>query len=163
MTPGITNLPSNPTTQATTDPLNPFQGLKYLNSGMNWGDVTLMDPRLLALVDALVADMGGEIHVDCGVQGEHVADSQHGLGKACDVIFPACTLAPLDSILTVLRYPFGGVGYYPHWELAGVTRGGFHLDTRDGPRAAHWLGVAVGGVNQYLALSRETLSTYGCV
>jgi len=67
-------------------------------------------------------------------------NSMHPLGRAIDcVIRNAETREPLpivEQFLIAMRYPWGGVGFYPFWEDPGL-----HLDTRalkGGSRKATW-------------------------
>lgn len=138
--------------------------LKYFKKTDNWGDPDKMDRALLFQLDALRAFVGSPIHVCCGTNLQHLEDSQHYLGKAVDVIFAEKGPGDLlDLLLACSRFGFGGIGVYPSWALDGVVRGGFHLDTRDSPYGALWMGVEQDGQQVYVAMSRDNLRLHGLI
>ena len=138
--------------------------IRNFNPEENWGDPTKMDFALLQELDAFRGFIGTEIHVNCGVQGEHVNNSMHYHGKAVDIMFPSVTKEDLfDLWIAAQRFPeFRGVGLYPDWNLDGRVLGGMHLDSRPGNRAL-WLGKRSEGGNSYLPLTLVNLKTLGLV
>lgn len=98
------------------------------------------------------------IFVLCGTQGIHSVSSQHYLGKAVDILFPLQTLQDLpDLFLGASRFPFTGIGIYPHWGLSGVPIGGLHLDIREAPQRALWLCTIQDGKQAYSKLTWKSL------
>lgn len=88
---------------------------------------------------------------------------EHGKGLAVDVVpAPGNSISLLDLYLTAERGEWTGIGVYPNWDNdgKGTKSGGLHLDKRSGP-AARWLGTGSGKSQQYLALNKVTLQTYG--
>lgn len=90
-----------------------------------------MDLNLLKMLDLLREHVNSSMIILCSneMTRGHVANSQHFLGKAADVMCPGIPL--LDFYLAAERFNFGGIGMYPYWTHAQYGRkGGLHLDTR---------------------------------
>lgn len=67
----------------------------------------------------------------------HAIGSMHYVGKAVDIIIPGMNL--LEAYLEAERWPWGGIGVYPHWCYQGKCVGGLHLDIREvTKRASRW-------------------------
>lgn len=65
---------------------------------------------------------------------------QHGKGKALDLVFYRKKLGDvlvLSQFIFALRFNWGGIGFYPYWNIPGI-----HCDTRkyDKFRAIWWRG-----------------------
>lgn len=90
------------------------------------------NPRLLALLEQLRADIGGlPLHINsgyrCPAHNQNVGgvpNSQHTLGTAADVAVPA-GLNFRQFAWYVDRLPFDGIGYYPDANF-------IHVDVRNG-------------------------------
>lgn len=127
-----------------------------------WGDPKMMDFHLVFLLDAFRTYIQTPIHILCGTQGKHVDGSFHYQGKAVDVYVDGFPGGAWDLLLTVTRFPFGGIGFYPDWEYMGKKGGGLHLDSRPTPlfAAHHWMGVKHGPHQDYIDLTEENLKIY---
>lgn len=107
--------------------------------GFNWGNPDKIDFDLANLLDEFCLQHSLSPVVTSGTQGKHLVDSEHYLGRACDVMFPKLTLKELPDVflkaLTFLSQDgkhFGGIGIYNQWRIApGLAPiGGMHFDTR---------------------------------
>jgi hypothetical protein len=110
-----------------------WRSLRYFSREEFGVDAGRMDHALLRGLDAWRAALGRPVHVNesFALQG-HVADRQHGLGRAVDCWAAAVPFG--EAWLAAEAEPaFTGLGLYPWW-----TPPGFHLDTRDGPRVRWW-------------------------
>lgn len=154
--------------------MNPFANCRYFTGNENWGSPSNMNPVFIQMLDNFQGYIQSKIVVDCGTQGQHVMDSQHALGLAADLILPDFAGRAIDLLLAIARFPFTGVGYYPAWQLSGVTTGGIHLDMRTlaiGQPCHHWMGVpeapgagTAGDTGQtYIALNEANLRQYGAI
>jgi hypothetical protein len=141
-----------------------WTGLKFFRRTENWGNPDKMEKWFLYELDAYREHIGTAILVTCGTGGIHVKGSQHYIGQAADIMFPGKSRAELfDLYMAATRFKFGGIGLYPNWKLEGKELGGLHLDWRQAPVKALWLGAEVNGTQKYLALNTENLRKYGLV
>lgn len=143
-----------------------FTNNPYFTAQENWGDPLKISQTLLDTLTNLRKFLNTPIHINVGTQGTHIQNSQHYLGLAVDCMIENGPLSPLDLILAVTRFPFGGVGYYPLWKAPLMSAGGFHLDVRPmvSGYSARWIGVEDGkGGNTYMELSAENLKKYGVI
>lgn len=87
-------------------------------------DPDRVQPELVYLVDAF-RDYTGKpaiIHVAWEDDG-HVEESAHYTGAAVDLHVEGLPL--IDQWMAAERFPFQGIGLYPHWNSPGL-----HLDVR---------------------------------
>ena len=150
-----------------------WEQLKYFHKGENWGDPHAIADDLLLVLDDFRRYVGASIHILHGVKETgHARKSYHyKVNGACavDIVVPKYPGSPVDLLLTCLRFPFSGVGYYPHWQYNNEQVGGLHLDTRpskqdpDGTtnyRYNRWLGVLRDGRQVYLAMNWKNIQKY---
>lgn len=140
-----------------------FPGIRYFrpNTSDVWGDPQKIDLTLLTSLDQLRELTQKPIHVTSGFRSEgSTKDSQHKYGRAVDVICPGMDL--FEFYLLAERVGFNGIGVYPHWHWNASQVGGLHLDVRPGERA-RWMGVKIGGVQQYTALTPANLKGFGVI
>lgn len=100
--------------------------------------------------------------ITSSTDGVHAKNSQHYLGRACDVVMPNSNMNLLDLFLAAVYAGFTGIGIYPHWQMDGEIIGGLHLDNRVTGHA-FWLGVKENGRQKYVALNLSHLKKYGVV
>ena len=83
-----------------------------------------------------------------------------------DIIFPRLRLADLFEMwLIATRIPeFKGIGFYPYWRARadGPFIGGLHLDNREVPTRAYWMGIPDpnGSGNRYLVMNSRNLKEH---
>ena len=129
----------------------------------NYGDYSRLDPILLARLNRFRLFVNSPVIITSGFRAG--STTQHGLGKAVDIVAPNFPSTLLDLYLAAERIGFIGIGVYPDWFYGSKTNviGGLHLDVRSGA-AARWLGVKDSdGKNQYYVLSEETLKNFGVI
>lgn len=138
---------------------------RHFTEHENWGEADRISHGLLTALDDFRELIRVDVHVLCGTQGEHARLSKHYVGEAADVTFLSRGETSLfDLWIAALRFPFTGVGIYPHWTYHGKTVGGLHLELSDGvPCRRLWLGVRPdpGASQIYLAASRKNFRLYG--
>lgn len=161
--------------------------LKHFSRRENWGKPDHMYPPFLLTLDAYRDDLGVPLYVSKGVgsigshdveNSAHYIDPNTGYAYAVDV-FPllstASKISLFDCFLLATKYPFTGIGIYPHWRLSRVSgkgkiieRGGLHLDMMDHRElkkfqcSGHWIGVPGKGYKQiYLGVSKWNLKLSG--
>lgn len=135
-----------------------------------WGDPYAMDDDLLLMLDDWRRFIATPVYVTSGNQGLHSKDSYHYIrngSRAVDVIIPAWDSSPIDLLFSVFRFPFTGVGFYPHWRYNGNPAFGLHLDNRPlkwesdftkNYQESRWMGVkGKDGKQRYLALTLHNL------
>ena len=124
--------------------------LEYFNRSENWGTPEKMRFELLWLLDRFRDRIGRPCIITYGTQGKHVKNSEHYKGNAVDFVLVLRGVSKLDALLELMRFPFTGVGVYPHWKYTykGNTEVlGFHVDGREvsalpqGMVQARWIGV----------------------
>lgn len=166
-----------------------WKTLRYFSRRENWGKPDLVDPKLLLILDAYRHELQVPLYVSKGVSppGSHDAqDSAHyidektGYASAVDLIplLSQCSaLTLLDCYLLATKYPFSGIGIYPHWRLSKIAgsgkiveRGGLHLDTKTRNNlspfraAGHWIGIPGKGYKQqYMGVSKWNLRQCGII
>lgn len=129
------------------------------------GDLTKVDGLLLELVGQYRDRINKPIFITCGTEGAHQG-KEHSDGLAVDFVVDLREMRPLDAILTIMSYPFTGLGVYPSWkwgERENVL--GFHVDIRSlkptDMRQRRWLRVPDGeGFIDY-GISETTLRMSG--
>lgn len=141
-----------------------WEKLKHFRKTENWGSPSKMSIKLLTYLDHFRELINYPFVITSGTQGEHSKNSMHYLGKAVDFVILTDSLCPLDLIINATRFPFTGIGYYPHWEYKGMSFPGFHLDIRPLPsnhQGARWMGVKdESGKQKYVALNEKNLKKY---
>lgn len=126
---------------------NDWASIKHFSATEAWGDVARISPGLVRTLDQYRDFIDTKIIITCGTQGAHTEGSQHYLGTAVDVVFPDISKKDLfDLFIAALRFPFNGVGMYPHWK----PYGGLHLDVRSAPSKALWLARLDGEKQVYI-------------
>ena len=140
---------------------------RNFNEQEAWGDSSRMSHELLLALDDFRDYVRTPVLVLCGTQKEHTRHSKHPKGEAVDVTFLERGETPLfELFLSAFRFPFTGVGVYPHWTHNGKTVGGLHVELTLGetPRKM-WLGVRPNKDEPqvYLPVSRKNLRLYGVV
>ena len=97
--------------------------LKPDEFGKNWGN---MDFRAIKLLDEMRQVIGKPIiiHSAYDISG-HIEDSQHGKIPCTAIDFHIDGLGLLDQLLFAERFPWTGIGVYPHWNNPGL-----HCDLR---------------------------------
>lgn len=137
-----------------------WDSIRHFKASENWGDVSKINFQLVKTLDLFRDYIATPIQITCGTQGKHIENSMHYLGKAVDVVFPSIKKADLfDLFLCALRFSFGGVGIYPDWH----PMGGLHLDVRDAPFKAQWIGYNNGSGQIYLPMTKDNLKKSNCV
>lgn len=144
-----------------------WEALKYFNEKENWGTPSKMKISFLRKLDQARHFIGCPFIITQGTGGTHLPNSEHDRGNAADLIILS-SRHPIDLLIDLSRFPFGGIGYYPHWKYQNKVVGGWHLDDRDtlkGDRpAARWMGVLdEHGSQIYVALNWENLNRYGVI
>ena len=129
----------------------------YFSKKENWGDYNKMDHGLLRLLKELRLSIQVPIIITCGTQGVHAPGSQHYSGHAVDIVLRGSKLSVVDELITILKLPFQGVGYYPEWSLDGEITGGWHLDVRDQKHKSTWIGITENGKRKYVGLNDLTI------
>ncbi len=140
-----------------------WKEIKHFSPDENWGDPYAMDHELVKTLDRFREFIGCSIQINSGNNGVHSDESFHYIKSgscAVDVQVKDYPNSVIDLLFTIMRFPFTGIGYYPHWK-----RDGFHLDTRPWPVGARWVGHLVeneeGGVSQeYQQLSFDNLRSH---
>jgi len=115
--------------------------LKHLQPSDFKAPLAAVSTRLCRDLDALSGTLGTspEIHCTYDVDGHAVA-SRHKLSPCDAVDLHFMGVPPAVALHAMLAGPWGGVGWYPHWNNPG-----FHLDQRPGPRK-FWVRSADGYV-----------------
>ena len=123
------------------------------------GQIDMIDPRLLVLLDTLRLITGIPIAVSQHPEaiGRTTGTSWHnyklhGAIYAIDVM-PIGQWDPGDIIQIATMIGFTGIGYYPDWN----PRPGLHLDTRTNEEPEYpalWGGIKVDGVQVYTSIER---------
>jgi len=129
-----------------------WAAIKHFSPKENWGDIDLIDPRLIGVLDEYRDDLGHAVHISPAVgavcaQDGHSKDSYHypvfvsgKLVRPCQAadVFPDCDLE--TAWLCAMRHPaIMGIGIYPCWRYQDEhLSGGLHLDIRATPRRAMW-------------------------
>lgn len=152
-----------------------FEDLRYFKADSTidrWGDPKQMDRKLLLMLDELRHQLGQPVYVISGFRSPKPGRvSQHYYGKAVDIVCPAMRGDLLQVYLEAERFPFTGLGVYPHWKYNEWTVGGLHLDTRslgETERAARWMGILAKEfdngvevhVQKYVSLNDENMRRY---
>lgn len=106
-------------------------------------DPDKMNPKLLRKLDVLREYLGLRIIITSSTGGVHVANSQHYLGNAVDIVVPDWKGSLFSLYLIIERFNFAGLGLYPRWSFKGAKIGGFHLDERDliDFQGKRWIGI----------------------
>jgi len=134
--------------------MNIFDKLKHFNEDENWGNPDKMDNKLLILLDEFREHIGSSIIVTCGNQGKHSAKSYHYIENgscAVDIVLPYYNGTLFDLLMSLTRFNFKGIGYYPGWKYQGSKCAGLHLDTRPKLEGARWFQPE--GSKEYLPLT----------
>jgi hypothetical protein len=142
--------------------------LRYLKPNEKWGDTNAISDDLLLLLDDFRHYIGCPIIVTEGVATDgHKSKSFHypeNGACAVDLVIPDYQNSPIDLIFDALRFPFNGIGYYPHWKYNDKVCGGLHLDTRPMllNKRAMWLGIPKdkAGSLAYVPLTMEHLHPF---
>ena len=141
--------------------------LRYFSKTENWGTPSKMSGRLLLLLDESRHYVGSRFYVSRGYDLNSSPKSTHREGKAADILLPDCSRHPLDILISLERFDWGGIGYYPHWKFGNDVIGGWHLDVRSRAKheaSARWMGVLdENGKQKYVALSYTNLCRYGVI
>lgn len=169
--------------------MNVWPEIKFFNKRENWGKPDLIDPKLLLILDAYRDELGIALYVSKGVSpvGSHDAENsshyiqdQTGYAHAVDLIpllSQGSSITLFDCFLLATRYPFSGLGLYPHWRLSRIEGkgklveiGGLHLDTYPGRAlpayraAGQWIGMPGKGFNhEYFGVTRCNLKKCGLI
>lgn len=140
--------------------------LKHFNKNEEWGEPARMNVGLLLMLDSARSFLQSPFIVTCGTSGDHVENSLHYKGQAVDIVIVS-KKHPFDLLVTLERWQFGGIGYYPHWKYQGKTYGGWHLDNRTVDKhspGARWMGVLdENGEQKYVGLSYKNWVKYGVI
>lgn len=137
----------------------------------NWGDPYAINDTTVLALDDFRRFIGLPVFVTRGTQGtrDNSMHSKKNGYKAVDVIVPDWDGSAIDFLFAAFRFPFAGLGFYPHWHWKGKRSYGLHLDTRTMPREkdftlnykqARWMGVNENGKQVYKALSLANLMKY---
>ena len=107
--------------------------LRYFKKEEWRHDPAKADWRLVQLMELLrrYAKTPIIIHVCHATEG-HSKNSLHYQGQAVDFHF-AGDMTPMEQMVNVMSFPFGGVGYYPYWNNPG-----WHLDIRGAAPKVLW-------------------------
>ena len=109
--------------------------INYLLRDHRTGDVEVMDPRLMDLLNAVNRELGcnDPFHILSGFRSRKTNDrlrkqkpgvakfSYHTLGRAIDIRLPGCATRQLRR--ACLNLKVGGVGYYPRSDFVHVDTG----------------------------------------
>jgi len=140
-----------------------WKELNYFRKHENWGEPEKLSDSLLFKIDNARAYINSPFIITCGTQGKHKS-KLHGEGLALDFIILS-KKHPIDLLISIERFDFGGIGYYPHWQYNGRTTGGWHVDVRtveEHQGGARWMGVlGENGKQKYVSLSLHNLKKYG--
>lgn len=147
---------------------NIWERLRYFNRSENWGVPSKISSQLLLKLDQTRHFLNTPMHVNRGFDPSAAKTSTHLEGKAVDLVLPECRRHPVDILIAIERFDYGGIGYYPHWEFRGEMIGGWHLDVRVREKhtaSARWMGVydKDQGRQIYVALSYKNLVKYGVI
>jgi uncharacterized protein YcbK (DUF882 family) len=121
-----------------------FLRLKHFSRDEAWGDPDRMSERLLLELEALRTRIGVGMHIVCGTQGAHTANSEHYRGRAVDFVVPDWRSHWLQLFFEISRFDFTGIGYYPTGRYNGKKIGSWHVDVRPCPAGeprALWIGL----------------------
>jgi hypothetical protein len=135
--------------------------LRYFTPAEFGVSLPFLDPALLVGLDNLRAALGHSVAISPAAGSLYRPGdltSQHGKGKAADIMLPAGSdLARAFAIAQTIP-EFGGVGVYPYWKPTP----GLHVDTR--PRVAGklatWGDIGTGGRHEYVSAA-ATLARAG--
>lgn len=132
-----------------------------------------MNFYLVSLLDLARHQVGIPFHVTAGFATTgHSKNSMHYQGKAVDFIAVLNGKKPMDVWLDLLRFPFTGIGIYPHWKLNNKKEEacvGFHVDVRDvgtmppGIIQSRWIGICDNSEQKYVAVNEHNLIRYGII
>jgi len=144
--------------------------IKHFNPQENWGNPQKLDFQVIWVLDRFREKINKPCIISEGTQGKHSPTSQHYKGKAVDFIVQLRGLSKLNCLLELLRFPFTGVGVYPHWRLNGnCDILGFHVDGREvtslsqGVVQARWIRVSENGERKYIGFNEANLKKYGII
>jgi len=150
-------------------PKKSFWGeIKHFSKNENWGNPLKISPRLVYKLDAVRNFIGCPFIISEGTQGKHAKNSAHYRGEAVDiVILHKGRFSVLDILISLERYDWGGLGYYPDWSHKNKITGGWHLDVRLRAKHTHgarWMGVLDDkGERKYVGLTHYNLLKYGAL
>ena len=141
-----------------------WERLNHFNKFDHWGTPSKMSHRLLLLLDETRHFVGTPFHITSAYDLSRSKNSTHREGKAVDFVMPHNKRHPLDILIALERFDWGGIGYYPHWKWGDKRVGGWHLDVRTREKhspSARWMGVlGENGKQKYVALSYANLVKY---
>lgn len=141
-----------------------WNGTKHFkpNSDIDrWGDWDKLSKDLITELQRLRDHLNRPIFVTSGYRyGD--GSSQHHKGLAVDIVCPTYTKdRGVESLLwEALRFDFKGIGVYPNWKYQDIEVGGLHLDFREAPVKAMWMGIKQGSGQKYLPLTVQNLWRY---
>lgn len=133
--------------------------LKYFKKTENWGSPNKISEDLLLELDRARGFIGERMIITSGTQGVHTVESYHYQGLAVDFVTPD-SVSWLNFFISLSRFSFKGIGYYPDWYFDGKKVGGFHVDLRPTLKRAYWIAKKTTRGQQYLPFDEKHLRMF---